>query len=123
MCVPYAVSPGQTRTDYPIDVVKSALMADAFQRDKRKYRGALDAATKIYAEQGIKVCMHSPRGCPDARAGLLPVRIRACRLASHHACSGFIPCLARSFPANGALLVTVFGLQNAGIPFRFFHAE
>ena len=29
---------------------------------------------------------------------------------------GFIPCIARSFPANGALLLTVYQLNNMGIP-------
>ena len=30
---------------------------------------------------------------------------------------GFIPCMARSFPANAAMLVTVYQLQNIGFPF------
>ena len=29
---------------------------------------------------------------------------------------GFIPCIARSFPANGALLLTVYQLNNMGVP-------
>ena len=67
-------------------------MTDSYVREKRKYSGFRDAARKIYAEGGVRAFYR-----------------------------GFIPCLARSFPANGALLVTVFQLQNMGIPFALFN--
>jgi solute carrier family 25 carnitine/acylcarnitine transporter 20/29 len=72
---------------YPVDVVKSALMGDSYLAGQRKYSGFMDAASKIYASSGIKGFYR-----------------------------GFIPCLARAFPANGAMLLTVFQLKNMGFP-------
>jgi solute carrier family 25 carnitine/acylcarnitine transporter 20/29 len=57
---------------YPIDVVKSALMGDSHLAGQRKYSGTLDAVKKLYAANGIKGFYR-----------------------------GFVPCLARAFPANG----------------------
>jgi solute carrier family 25 carnitine/acylcarnitine transporter 20/29 len=58
---------------YPIDVVKSAIQTDSIWPEKRKYKGVLDTAQKLWAEGGVK-------------------RYTA----------GIVPCLLRSFPANAA---------------------
>jgi solute carrier family 25 carnitine/acylcarnitine transporter 20/29 len=72
---------------YPIDVVKGTLQADSYLRDQRKYSGFMDAAKQVYARSGVKGFYR-----------------------------GFTPCILRSFPANAAMLVTVFQLQNLGFP-------
>ena len=72
---------------YPIDVVKGTLQADSYIKSQRKHHGFVDAAKQVYARAGIKGFYR-----------------------------GFTPCIARSFPANAALLVTVFQLQNLGFP-------
>jgi len=65
-------------TIYPVDVVKSALMTDAMPRGDRKYAGMADAASKLWAEGGLK-------------------RFYV----------GFAPCLIRAAPANATMLYTV----------------
>eukprot|EP00042_Codosiga_hollandica_P023607 m.94593 g.94593 ORF g.94593 m.94593 type:complete len:290 (-) comp51257_c0_seq1:843-1712(-) len=72
---------------FPIDVVKSSMQADHYDKSRRTYKGYADCIRQIYASSGIK--------------GFY---------------KGFAPCIARSFPANAALLVTVFQLKNLGIP-------
>jgi len=58
-------------TTYPIDVIKSSIQADSTVVSERKYKGVADAASKLYAEGGVK------RFFP-----------------------GLAPCLLRSLPAN-----------------------
>ena len=62
-----------------VDVVKSSIQADNIFKDQRKYKGTLDAISKLYAEGGLK---------------------RFYR--------GFSPCLLRAFPANAVLVNKLF---------------
>jgi solute carrier family 25 carnitine/acylcarnitine transporter 20/29 len=57
---------------YPIDVVKSAMMADSNIKSQRRYKGVLDTFQKLYAERGVKGFFR-----------------------------GLSPCLIRAAPANG----------------------
>lgn len=61
---------------YPIDVVKSQMMADSVHPEKRIYKNMIDCAKKIYAKEGPKVFF-----------------------------KGFLPCIIRSFPANAACFI------------------
>lgn len=63
---------------YPIDVIKSALMTDAVDPAKRKFKGFTDAATKIYTSGGVRAFYR-----------------------------GLFPCLLRASPANAGMLFTV----------------
>ncbi len=72
---------------YPLDVIKGTIQADTYIREQRRVRGFGDAARQVYQRNGIQGFYR-----------------------------GFVPCLLRSFPANAALLGTVFQLQNWGIP-------
>jgi hypothetical protein len=63
---------------YPIDVIKSTLQGDSYIQGNRKYKGFVDAGRQIYAQFGIKGFYR-----------------------------GLVPCMARSFPANAVLLLTV----------------
>ncbi len=72
---------------YPIDVIKSTLQGDSYLKANRKHHGFFDAARQVYARGGVKAFYR-----------------------------GFLPCMLRSFPANAALLATVFQLQNMGFP-------
>lgn len=56
---------------YPLDIVKTAVQCDSIYPEQRKYKGAIDAFSKLYAEGGVK-------------------RFSA----------GLSPALMRSFPAN-----------------------
>jgi solute carrier family 25 (mitochondrial carnitine/acylcarnitine transporter), member 20/29 len=58
---------------YPLDIIKSAIQADAIDPKDRKYKGIVHTATTLWKEGGMK-------------------RYTA----------GLTPCLARSFPANAA---------------------
>jgi solute carrier family 25 (mitochondrial carnitine/acylcarnitine transporter), member 20/29 len=58
---------------YPLDIVKTAVQCDSIYPEQRKYKGAIDAFSKLYAEGGVK-------------------RFSA----------GLSPALMRSFPANAA---------------------
>lgn len=70
---------------YPADVIKSAIQGDALDPAQRKYKGAVDAATKLWAEGGVS---------------------RFTR--------GLVPCLLRSVPANAVLLTTAFRVKEIG---------
>lgn len=61
---------------YPIDVIKSQMMADSVHPEKRLYKNMVDCAKKIYAKEGPKVFF-----------------------------KGFLPCIIRSFPANAACFI------------------
>ena len=62
---------------YPIDVIKSTMMGDKYQKDERKYHGFVDTAKKVYAQGGSVHCtirMHDSllmSHCPQHQ-GLLP---------------------------------------------------
>lgn len=76
---------------YPVDVIKSALQGDYMDKGKAKYTGAMDAARKLWAEGGAE---------------------RFTR--------GYSAALARSVPANAALLTTAmmckeYGYKKLGI--------
>jgi hypothetical protein len=75
---------------YPIDVIKSTLQGDSYIVNQRKYKGFWHAAQHIYATSGIKGFYR-----------------------------GFIPCMARSFPANGVLLLTVCDLVMVQRPHTY----
>ena len=66
-------------TTYPTDVIKSSMMADELNTHKRRYRGVLDCARKLYRDEG--------------------------GLKRFYA--GFTPCLMRSVPANATLFVVL----------------
>lgn len=62
---------------FPFDVVKSAIQADDFKKENRKYKGLIHTYQSLYAEGGI------PRFF-----------------------KGLAPCMLRAMPANGILLLT-----------------
>jgi solute carrier family 25 (mitochondrial carnitine/acylcarnitine transporter), member 20/29 len=70
---------------YPADVIKSALQGDALDPAARRYRGAVDAAGKLWAEGG------------------------AARFTR-----GLSACLLRSVPASAVLLTTAFRVKEVG---------
>ena len=61
---------------YPIDVIKSKLQTDGFDKSTRNYSSALDCARKTVAKDGIR--------------GLY---------------KGFVPCMLRAGPVNAATFV------------------
>jgi hypothetical protein len=68
---------------FPVDVVKSAVMADSIIPAERRYAGPAAAARALWAEGGVS---------------------RFYR--------GFTPCLLRAVPANGVMLLTVDKVQR-----------
>ncbi|KAI8916694.1 mitochondrial carrier domain-containing protein [Powellomyces hirtus] len=68
---------------YPIDVVKSKLQTDGFEKETRQYRGMVDCARKTLAQEGMK--------------GLY---------------RGFWACMARAAPVNAATFVAYEATMN-----------
>lgn len=63
---------------FPMDVVKSNLQTDDSDPNKRKYKSYIDCIQKLYQQNGFRAFTR-----------------------------GFLPCIMRSFPANGACFVCI----------------
>eukprot|EP01096_Ripella_sp_DP13-Kostka_P014888 TRINITY_DN6825_c0_g1_i2.p2 TRINITY_DN6825_c0_g1~~TRINITY_DN6825_c0_g1_i2.p2 ORF type:complete len:332 (-),score=95.78 TRINITY_DN6825_c0_g1_i2:106-981(-) len=61
---------------YPIDVIKSAMQTDAVIKGDRRFKSTMDCARQLWKEGGVKRYL-----------------------------KGFTPCLMRSLPANGAMVI------------------
>jgi len=68
---------------FPADVIKSKMQADAVLKSDRKYKSILQSVGSLYKEGGVKVFYR-----------------------------GFLPCMLRSTPANGIMLMTVDKVRN-----------
>jgi len=68
---------------FPADVIKSKMMSDAIAYPDRKYKTILSSIQGLYKEGGI-ACFYR----------------------------GFMPCMLRSTPANGIMLMTVDKVRN-----------
>ncbi|KAL5035351.1 hypothetical protein BDV3_005298 [Batrachochytrium dendrobatidis] len=68
---------------YPIDVIKSKLQTDSFDKSTQKYKGMIDCASKIFAQEGL--------------TGLY---------------RGFWACMLRAGPANAATFATYEMVMN-----------
>ncbi|KAK3749466.1 hypothetical protein QZH41_013432, partial [Actinostola sp. cb2023] len=64
---------------YPTDVIKSTMQADNAAKSKRKFKGVVDCAKKLYYNEGGWTRFYK----------------------------GFTPCLMRSIPANAAMFYVV----------------
>jgi solute carrier family 25 carnitine/acylcarnitine transporter 20/29 len=68
---------------YPMDVIKSLMQTDHVEKSQRQYRNIVDCTKQVYNRGGIKAFFR-----------------------------GFIPCIVRSFPANGACFLMFNTVQS-----------
>jgi len=68
---------------FPADVIKSKMQSDVVKKSDRKYKSILQSAGSLYKQGGLKVFYR-----------------------------GFLPCMLRSTPANGIMLMTVDKVRN-----------
>ena len=68
---------------FPADVIKSKMQSDAVLKSDRKYKSIMQSVGSLYKEGGVS-CFYR----------------------------GFLPCMLRSTPANGIMLMTVDKVRN-----------